>query len=271
MVDLHQHLEDPHNHGKEISSIESSEQFGLLLLNHEKRMRDLGFEKVNIIFNKPEFLFNKAFEEGLVQYIQKGQDGIFFTLMVDYQNSDSLLRLKELRERNLNISGVKFHPILQRIGRNHFEKVLEVAKIASGENMFVMVDGSYGALSIYQYGSIGLADFLCRHIKTPVILAHSGTVKIKEAFLIGLETPNQNLYFDSSFILSFWKGSSLELDFIFALRKLGMERFCFGSDCPYYEVWEEYKQQTDFLSKNGFSEDQKKDFLSLSEKIIECL
>jgi predicted TIM-barrel fold metal-dependent hydrolase len=98
-----------------------------------------------------------------------------------------------------------------------------------------------------------MVDFLCRNIKTPVVFAHSGALKVKEAFLVALETPNQNLYFDTSFILSFWKGSSVEQDLGFVIKKLGVKRFFFGSDYPYLDFKVEYELQRRFLEALGLS------------------
>lgn len=250
MIDFHQHLEDPALPGQELKQIKDSDQLCDLLLEHEKRMKQLGCEKVNLIFNQPHYLFESSVEKALKKYRTESERRIFFTFMVDHHNTSSLDRLQYLHTQCDLLLGVKFHSILQNITEDQFPLVLRIAETAVQCRMFIMVDGSYGAKSIYEVDHLKLADYLCQHIRTPVVLAHSGCLKIKEAMLVALERPNANLYFDTSFILSFWKGSSVEQDFAFAIRKLGVGKFFFGSDYPYCDLKEEMTAQGHFFNQN---------------------
>jgi predicted TIM-barrel fold metal-dependent hydrolase len=215
----------------------------------------LGCEKVNVIFNQPRFLFEKSVEDALDKYFAKGEKRIFFTFSVDHNNVFSSQRLKYLRKKCDLLLGIKFHSVLQNITDDQFPHVLQIAEAASQHNMFVIVDGSYGAKSIHEVDHLKLADFLCQNIATPVVFAHSGCLKVKEAMLISLERPNMNLYFDTSFILSFWRGSSVEQDLAFVIKKLGVEKFFFGSDYPYLDFRTEFDLQSNFLEKNQIPQD----------------
>lgn len=255
MIDFHQHLEDHNQPGRELDKIDSPEQLGSLFLQHENRMKSLGCEKVNIIFNQPHFLHDPKVEDAIAKYLAIGTRRLFFTFMVDCLNANSVERLQYMSGQCDLFLGIKFHPILQNITDDQYPRVLELAKAASQNNMFVMVDGSYGAKSINEVDHLKLADFLCQNIKTPVVFAHSGCLKIKEAMLIALERPFNNLYLDTSFILSFWKGSSVEQDLAFAIKKLGVDRFIFGSDSPYLNFEDECRLQSNFFDENRISKE----------------
>ena len=158
MIDFHQHLEDPHQPGQELIHFETSDQLCDLLIQHEQFIKLLGCEKVNVIFNQPRFLFEKSVEDALDKYFAKGEKRIFFTFSVDHNNVFSSQRLKYLRKKCDLLLGIKFHSVLQNITDDQFPHVLQIAEAASQHNMFVIVDGSYGAKSIHEVDHLKLAD-----------------------------------------------------------------------------------------------------------------
>jgi predicted TIM-barrel fold metal-dependent hydrolase len=83
---------------------------------------------------------------------------------------------------------------------------------------------------------------------------------------------NPQLYFDSSFTLSYWKGSSVEQDFAFAIKKLGGDRVLFGSDYPYSDVGKELGLQNAFLDAHNVEEEHKSFFFGAAAgKVISNL
>ena len=268
MIDFHQHIDDHQKQGNDLLNNEYLNNLSKLLYNQANFAENLGLERANIIFNNSNYLTSEKVEEEIDKFLtgSKNKNKIFFTFMVDPSCHLSSQRIVELKEKFDQFLGIKFHSAFQKIDNSQLDIIAEIAQIASEKKMFVMVDGSYGASNIYQYDNLKLLTFLCNKINTPVIFAHGGSLKVKEAMLVALENPH--LYFDSSFTISYWKGSSIEQDFAFAIKKLGFDRFFFGSDYPLAEPQEEYRLQNDFLNKHGFSEKEKGMFFGLSAKKI---
>ena len=59
---------------------------------------------------------------------------------------------------------------------------------------------------------------------------------------------------ETSFSLNYWIGSSVEQDIAFSIKKLGVERWLFGSDAPFIEIERAIKEQLNFFDKWKFSE-----------------
>lgn len=270
MIDFHQHLNDPKNPGQELFTTNLSDDLCALLHDHEKKMTRLGFEKVNVIFNCPAFFLSKAVEEQICRYLRNGNGKMLFTFMVDPMTPRSAQRIEELPGRCGPVLGIKFHSAFQELDDSKYDRVVEIAEIASKQNMFVMVDGSYGVSNIYKYDNLELLGLLCDRITTPIIFAHGGALKVKEALLLALEYPH--LYFDSSFTLAYWKGSSVEQDFAFVTKKLGGNRVLFGSDYPYSDIGKELELQNAFLEFNKVEKEDRSLFFGVgARKVISRL
>ena len=66
----------------------------------------------------------------------------------------------------------------------------------------------------------------------------------------------KNIYFDTSFSLSYWVGSSVEKDIAFVINKIGVNRFLFGSDFPFVDISKAIEDQIIFLNKWKFSSNE---------------
>ncbi|SFR58583.1 amidohydrolase family protein [Anaeromicropila populeti] len=142
--------------------------------------------------------------------------------------------------KNLSEHGIRFVKLLpyeQMIKREHYDKVANLCKCIEQYGMIVVICGSYGSELIYQTNGVELTEYVLRHhIKSPVILAHGGMVKVLDT--LSLMMVYDNLYMDIAYTLPFWWGSSVITDYAFVLHKLNYERTFFGSDAPYYSLEE---------------------------------
>ncbi|EKP04885.1 MULTISPECIES: amidohydrolase family protein [Leptospira] len=148
-----------------------------------------------------------------------------------------------------------FNSYLQAISEEDFFSILQACKIAEKNDLIICIDGSFGTSKMFKYDNLKLACFIADHItKTPIIIVHSGGKRILEVMLLALS--NSNVWLDTSFSLPFYIGSSVELDFAFAYKKIGCDRIVFGSDSPYCVFDDVVKMHFDFFEKHKFSTNQ---------------
>lgn len=151
--------------------------------------------------------------------------------------------------------GIKLHPYLQCITEKDYPKVVRCARFAADRGLWISVDCSFGTMDLYRCSGPKLLSHVLPKIKdVPVVALHFGGPRILEVMMLAMAAPN--LYLDCSLSLSYWKGSTVEEDLAFAIRKLGPSRFMFGSDQPFVSFNKACSDMEDFLDKHGFTEDQ---------------
>jgi predicted TIM-barrel fold metal-dependent hydrolase len=105
---------------------------------------------------------------------------------------------------------------------------------------------------MYKYDNLKLVCAVADQVNnTPILVLHSGGNRVLEAMLIAAE--KQNVFLETSFSLSYYKGSSVENDIAFAYKKIGVERVLYGSDFPYVSIQESINVHHQFLEKHSFS------------------
>lgn len=149
---------------------------------------------------------------------------------------------------------IVFHPYLQKINLQCIDEVKRLSSFAASLGMIVSVCCAYGSRYIFQYSPLKIVVELAEIIKTPIVIVHGGGAKVIDALLIAESFPN--VYLETSFSLQYWLGSSVEKDFAFAIRKLGVERCMFGSDSPFMNIDNAISAHLDFCKKHGFSHDE---------------
>jgi uncharacterized protein len=154
------------------------------------------------------------------------------------------------RAHGLGVRALKFHPYLQQIAAEDFPLAQALAKVAASLGMFVMVCCSYGTRALDRYSGVRLAASLSEHVACPIVMSHAGGAQVIDAMLVAADAPN--LYLDTSFSLPYYLGSSVETDFAFAMRKLGMHRWVYGSDAPFVAMKDALDVTVDFLERHRF-------------------
>ncbi len=159
-----------------------------------------------------------------------------------------------------------FHPYLQTIGPAQYTLVRDLAREAERLGMFICICTAFGSKQLYRYSSLELAVYLAESVRCPIILSHAGGAKVLEAMLIADAYPN--IYLETSFSLPYWMGSSIEMDFAFAIKKLGIRRWMFGSDHPFVDMLEAVNCHLSFFKKYKFKD---KDIESIMGANAACL
>ena len=178
---------------------------------------------------------------------------LWFTLMMDFRVQDPLTIVKLASD--IGFKGITFHSYLQEIQPSDYPMVVEIARYANSRGMFTGLCTAFGSKKIYDFQSLPLAVEILKQVSGPIVLYHSGGARILEALLLCEMWPN--LYLETSFSLSYWLNSSIELDIAFSIKKLGAHRFMFGSDSPFLSLRKAIDDHLYFFEKHGFSDAEK--------------
>ncbi len=201
-----------------------------------------------MLFNS-DLIYEDAWAD-LMEEIRGSLPLTAFTLLLNFRDD---VKRSLTWAKDLDFWAVKFHAIQQRIEREEYPDVLRSARMAEELGFAILVDASYGTLSIYRYSGLELAVFLAEEIKTvPIVILHNGGYRALEALLIAMSA--ENIYIELSFSLPFYRGSSVEKDIAFICRKIGHRRAVYASDHPFVPVDESLSTFMDFARQEGLDQ-----------------
>lgn len=216
------HIIDAHTHIYENGSHGSVDQ--LLTQMHETST-----EK-SIVIALPDICSNKWLLTECKHYSGK----IFAMVFPDFYQQTWEQDLENYFSHKCCV-GMKIHPRCQNIELDD-QRVERALEIAEQYNMPVEVD-------IFPWGSrldspslspFALHPLVQKFPKTKFIVAHCGAPELMETML--LAKSNKNIYVDISFFLEYFAGFSLIQDLLPLCKKVGYERFIYGSDFPAYTL-----------------------------------
>lgn len=251
MFDFNVHLPSSRsNHEFELEVYDISEV--IKIVNSKTR----SVENLNLMLFSDNIINSRSGLRILFDNIEK--KNISLSILANFRDPDAFYKIKYARD--IGAKGIKFHSYHQKIRSQDFSCVLDVARYAENLGMFVCIDTSYGTSGMYLFDNMKLACFLSDNLSCPIILLHSGGLRIMEAMLLAEE--KKNVFLETSFTLPYYKGSSIEFDIIFAYRKLGASRIIYGSDFPYIDVDYSFSVACEYLDKCGFSDLEREDILT---------
>lgn len=210
------------------------------------------FKKINaanvLLFNP--YLFDNNTTE-LYPTLSNYFNIIFTTNLVDFRRKDIEEYLNKAKMAGLK--AIMFNSYLQKIADHDFYTVLETCKIAERLKLIICIDGSFGTSKMYTFNNMKLACYIANAInKTQIVIVHSGGCNIINAMLLALD--KKNVWLDTSFSLTYYLGSSIEIDFAFAYRKMDFKRVIFGSDHPYIQAEKAITDHLLLFEKYKFSQ-----------------
>lgn len=181
-----------------------------------------------MLFNQN--LFSEAGASGFIGYVRKDFNHSYFTALVDFRRSNVFDYIDNAIAQGVNF--IKFHSYVQMILESDFPEILRVCRYVEMKGIPICFDASFGTTKMFVYDNLKLIAFIAEFItRVPLIILHSGGVRVLEAVL--LASDRKNLYLETSFSLPYLQNSSVEQDFAFAYKKIGSERVLYGSDFPY--------------------------------------
>jgi predicted TIM-barrel fold metal-dependent hydrolase len=204
------------------------------------RMAASGVERAMLVLFHPEAL----------DHTKAGTSHSFsLSLLADFRREDAFDRLADQARKG--VCSITFHPYLQDIVREDWPQALAFAREAERLGLFIAICTAYGSGKIYSIDVLPFAAAVAGSVTCPVVFAHCGGSRILDAMLIADAHPN--IWLETSFSLSYWLGSSVEQDMAFAMRKLGAERWMFGSDAPFVEMEKALADHFGFFDRHGFA------------------
>lgn len=131
---------------------------------------------------------------------------------------------------DLGCAGLKLHPRLQDYQVNHNRTVAlvrQAGELGAPTLIDAFPDGDWllQGHTILDYAHLARA---CENTK--LIIAHMAGHKVLDAMMIAKRTPN--IYFDTSYSLLYYRGSSIPADMVYAMRSMRFKRIFYGSDYP---------------------------------------
>ncbi len=215
-----------------------------LLINNLNRVKSQ--MSLNNIIKGNIILFNSGLLKNLKLNFKKD---FYFSILADFRDNNNDHFFDILAKKQ--IKSIVFHPYLQNIKSKDWNDCLSFAKKAENSGLIITICTAYGSKKIYDIDVLPFSLFITKNINSPIIFSHCGGLKILDAMLISENF--DNIYFDTSFSLSYWLGSSVEQDLAFVINKIGINRFLFGSDFPFISMKKSIEDHFSFFDRWKFS------------------
>ena len=246
MIDAHIHLKP-------------SEEATVTSLLHQ--MDTNGVKKAMLILNvKDEYdAFMKDF-----QTYSSNKDRFWIASGINIHETDSYNRFRKLSEKGVNPK-VKIHPHLFQIRK---DEINEVVKAVEPFNTQIIVDSLYYGCEIEFHNGVEVGVALARHYpERKIVMAHSGSLDFLKCMMATRYLPN--VFYDYSFIQTFFQHTSLRLDMVDFLRRTA-NRIMFGTDYPSFTIENAIDNMNSLMDEAGLTEEQRSMVLALNaEKVYE--
>jgi hypothetical protein len=174
---------------------------------------------------------------------------------VDPHAGNAAIEAFERQVESGKIHGLKFHPRRQNLGQAQFPMVRELTQRAAGHGLPVLMDS-------FPYGRGALRDTSLEWVealaeaapKADLIIAHMGGIRILEALIVA--RTSYTIHLDLSLIYSVYRGTHLEQDIFYAIRRIGADRCLYGSDYPDVDLRTSYEDLRAAVDAHGFSDSE---------------
>lgn len=212
IIDAHIHL-----NLKEVKAVSS--------LLHEMDSNDI--EKSMLILNLKEE--HDAFIKDFASY-KSNQNRFWIASGINIHDNESFSRYDELCQLGVSPK-VKVHPRLFKLRKDDIETVVNALE---PYNTQIIIDSLYYGSEIEYHNGIetGVAIAL-RYPDRKVVMAHSGSIEFLKCMMATRYLPN--VYYDYSFIQTFFQHTSLRLDMVNFLSRTA-NRIMFGTDYPSFSL-----------------------------------
>lgn len=211
-------------------------------------------ERALLILNLPEE--RNAFKHEFELYLAN-KERIAISYGLDLHKIESKIELDEALNKIGDKIVIKIHPKLFNIVREEVPLVIESLREYKG--IPVMVDSLYYGEDIENHIGLDLSVALAREYSDRnIIVAHSGSLDFLKCMMACRYIPH--VFFDYSFIQSFFNHTSLRLDMVNFLSRTS-NRILFGSDRPSFKLDRTILDFIDIAKESGISESQLDDVM----------
>lgn len=218
-----------------------------------------GIGKAMLILNvKEEY---DAFINDINSY-KSNQDRFWIACGINIHDNSSFGRFDNLCQRGMEPK-IKIHPRLFKIKKEEIDRV--VYSIAQYDTQIIIDTLYYGHEIEYHNGiETGVAIAL-RYPERNVVMAHSGSVEFLKCMMATRYLPN--VYYDYSFIQTFFQHTSLRIDMVDFLRRTA-DRIMFGSDYPSFQLDSVVNSMTFLANEAGLTNEQKQKVFGLNAERV---
>ncbi|MBI4354997.1 MAG: amidohydrolase family protein [Candidatus Omnitrophica bacterium] len=155
----------------------------------------------------------------------------------------------------LKLKGLKLHPRLQGFGRNEYTQLVPLIQRAARLNVPVLIDAFPYGKELFETRAVELINALAEAVPDAnLIMAHAGGYQLFEAFLVA--KAHRNVFLDISYTLPYFRGSSIETDLGFVIRKMHAQRIIYGSDHPEQPLAAAFTETRVVLERYGLTPKQ---------------
>lgn len=213
----------------------------------QPRMKAAGIERGNVMMLDPGLMAGP--NRGIVSSVTDA--GSTATVGIDPRLPDAFELIDEAAAAGAR--GIKFHPLFLDLEDHDFDKAVACAARAEGHGLWVCVCCSYGTPNLFRISGIRLLmALILGGIKAPIIALHAGGRHVLDVMLASFDAPNVSL--EISFSIPFYIGSTVEKDFLFAIERLGADRFLYASDHPHRPMEENLATVRSWLRDKGITD-----------------
>lgn len=158
-----------------------------------------------------------------------------------------------LRAKNLGFCGLKLHPRIQQFSVDE-PNVISLIQYAGELNLPTLIDAfPDGTALMNGFTPLKFANCAKKCPNSKIIWAHMGGHHVIDMMMLAKRLPN--VYFDFSYSLLYYQGSSVPKDMIYAMKSMKFDRIFYGSDYPDRSIADTFTASYDYLKENGISSD----------------
>ena len=161
---------------------------------------------------------------------KSNQDRFWIACGINIHDNSSYGRFDDLCQRGIEPK-LKIHPRLFKIKKDDINMMVNAI---AQYNTQIIIDTLYYGHEIEFHNGIELGVAIAlRYPERNVVMAHSGSVEFLKCMMATRYLPN--VFYDYSFIQTFFQHTSLRLDMVDFLRRTA-NRIMFGSDYPSFQT-----------------------------------
>jgi len=166
------------------------------------------------------------------------------------KNANDLLRQGI---ETLGFKGLKLHPRIQKYDITD-KRVSSLISFAGEMNIPVLIDAfPDGYWLSMGFDVLNFMELAKQSPKTKIIFAHFGGHQCIDFMMMAKRLPN--VYFDCSYSLLYYRGSSITQNIIYCMQSMRYERVFYGSDYPDRSVEDSLKLSVIEFEKFGVPKD----------------
>lgn len=218
LIDMHVHLRSEPDLAADLSFPDKA-AFDRYAAALERRLERRGVSRALV----------HLLDEGLLPYLNTRYRRLTFSLLVDFRKPSAAKTIA--RACRAGVRGIKLLTYEQDIRARDHAAALRAAKEVQRQGMFLTVCATFGGKKMYANDAVALVSHLLMGgFEAPLIMAHGGGSRVRDAILIMDDAPN--VYADTSFTTTYWAGSPVIDELAYLVDRFPGRAF-FGSDAPY--------------------------------------